>query len=101
MLKVHTLKTLPNYFDGVITRRKTAEVRINDRNFQVGDLLKLVEYSNGFYSGCYAVVRITDILDNFEGLKKGFVMLSFEFLYWDSDGMSVAESEYMDNLYEV
>jgi len=38
---VHGLKIAPNYFEKVVSKEKTFEVRYNDRNFQVGDILKL------------------------------------------------------------
>ena len=40
---VHELKTLNPFFDDVFFNRKEFEVRKNDRNFQVGDRLKLIE----------------------------------------------------------
>lgn len=44
MSKTHTLKTLPEYFIEVWNGKKKFEVRKNDRDFQVGDILKLIEY---------------------------------------------------------
>ena len=41
---IHELKTLPIYFEEVIEGRKSFEVRKNDRNFKVGDMLALNEY---------------------------------------------------------
>lgn len=40
----HELKTWPVFFRAIIDGTKTFEVRENDRNFQVGDLLELREY---------------------------------------------------------
>jgi hypothetical protein len=37
----HTLKTWPIYFDAVYDGDKTFEVRLNDRGYQVGDVLLL------------------------------------------------------------
>lgn len=42
-MKLHVLKTLNPYFDDVFHRRKDFEVRKNDRNFQVGDRVQLIE----------------------------------------------------------
>lgn len=39
----HELKTDPDVFQAVIEKRKTCEVRRNDRNFAVGDTLLLRE----------------------------------------------------------
>ena len=36
---IHTLKIETEFFKAVKERRKTFEIRKNDRNFQVGDIL--------------------------------------------------------------
>lgn len=40
----HELKIIPPFYDDVKSGVKTFEVRRNDRNFQVGDLLHLKEW---------------------------------------------------------
>lgn len=40
----HLLKTWPEYFKEVVAGKKTFEVRKDDRNFQVGDTLELLEF---------------------------------------------------------
>lgn len=41
--KTHTLKTWTEFYQAVICGNKTFEVRKNDRNFQIGDVLNLIE----------------------------------------------------------
>ena len=41
---IHELKTEQPIFDDVFYNRKEFEVRKNDRNFKIGDRLKLVEF---------------------------------------------------------
>lgn len=55
----HELKTYPKYFQETIEGNKPFEIRKNDRNFQVGDVLILKEWDNIKYSGreIGAVVR--------------------------------------------
>jgi ASC-1-like (ASCH) protein len=40
----HELKCHPIYFERIVSGQKTFEVRKNDRNFQVNDILILKEY---------------------------------------------------------
>jgi hypothetical protein len=44
---VHELKTLARYYDAVVDGRKTFEVRLNDRAFQTGDILRLIKTDDG------------------------------------------------------
>lgn len=76
-MKVHNLKTLPKYFKAQILGTKQFEIRKNDRDFHVGDVLILEEWDNK-YTGYVLYVRVTYILDKFEGLKDGYVVLSTE-----------------------
>lgn len=45
-MKLHELKIKEEYFNAVIRGEKTFELRKNDRNYQVGDLIHFVEFSN-------------------------------------------------------
>lgn len=42
--KVHNLKCWPAYYRDVVAGKKTFEFRKDDRDFQVGDVLVLVEW---------------------------------------------------------
>lgn len=73
----HSLKILPEHFNAVENGNKNAEIRYNDRNYRVGDILSLREW-DGDYSGRHIEVRVTHILDDEKYLQNGYVMLSFE-----------------------
>lgn len=90
----HNLKIHPQYFQEVWDDRKNFELRLNDRGFQVGDILHLQEWDpNGVapedpldhdtrYTGRTAVRMITYILPwnaAFGGaLSAGFCILSIK-----------------------
>lgn len=64
-MTVHKLKILPKFFQEKIALKKSFEIRINDRNFEVGDTLVLQEFEDGNYTGreyWEDVIYITDYL---------------------------------------
>lgn len=77
---IHELKTLPEYFNAVISGEKTFEVRKNDRAFQKGDLLAMNEYDakNKFYTGRSCLVYIDYVLDSEDYCKSGYVTMSIK-----------------------
>jgi len=77
---IHELKTLPEYFNAVLSGEKTFEVRKNDRRFNKGDLLAMNEYDakNQFYTGRSCLVYIDYILDNDDYCKSGYVVMSIK-----------------------
>ena len=77
---IHELKTLPIYFEEVIDGRKLFEVRKNDRNFKVGDMLALNEYDDDKkeYTGNSCLVYVDYILKDENYCKNGFVIMSIK-----------------------
>ncbi len=63
--KIHELKIIPKYFQPLLERTKNFEIRYNDRDFKVGDYLRLKEYDyekSIRYTGRELVVIVTYIL---------------------------------------
>ncbi len=83
----HELKTDPAVFEAVLDGSKTHEIRFNDRNFQVGDILRLREtrYTGQEmkgpeprpleFTGRELVRKVSHVLEGY-GLQPGWVILS-------------------------
>ena len=71
----HELKILPKYFDDVKNHVKNFELRRNDRDFKVGDMLILKEWSRGKYTGREYSTQIIYILDDRDMLMNDYVIL--------------------------
>ncbi len=77
-MRVHNLKIKPQYFKDVVAEVKKFEVRFNDRNFKVGDLIVLEEFDHKSYTGKYVNAEITYICNDKEFVKKDYVVLGIK-----------------------
>lgn len=98
-IRVHRLKTLAPYWERIQQGTKTFEIRKNDRDFQVGDLLELeyfkeeVEYKKGVFVGGNGIdgeiinyfpiitARVNYIFTGGQyGLEVGYCIMSIELI---------------------
>lgn len=75
----HYLKTETEYYQAVENGIKTFELRKNDRDYQIGDIIHLIEIVGGITSGRQLSPKeITYIFRDFntiDGLKSGYCIL--------------------------
>lgn len=75
---IHQLKIEKKYFDDILSCRKRFEVRNNDREFCVGDILGLNEIDEkSKETGRCTFAEVTYILQN-NMLQDGYVVLGIE-----------------------
>lgn len=84
--QIHYLKCWPEHYQDITHGHKTHEIRVNDRDYQVGDLLVLREYKPqpaGIFTGKYLVVKVTHMttseqMQSLFGIDSNLVVMSFE-----------------------
>ena len=74
----HYIKILPQHYRAIENGDKRFEVRFNDRNYQIHDILHLQEYLNGEYTGREIYATVSYILDDENFCKEGFVIMSLK-----------------------
>lgn len=77
----HSIKCKPEYFQPLFDGVKTAEIRENDRDYQVGDILTIKEFdtnSQDGYTGRATVRLVTHVLRDFLAVSKNYVVLSLK-----------------------
>lgn len=92
-MTTHTLKTWTQFYCATADRfEKLFECRLNDRNFQKGDVLILQEVVAGnklpgspvalgdeiVFTGRQAKATVSYVLTNFAGLRAGYVVLGLD-----------------------
>ena len=76
-MKLHKLKILPKYYDKVLSKEKMFEIRKDDRNFKVGDIIRLCEHDGKEFTGRDSLYNIDYKLNGGEyGLEEGYCILS-------------------------
>lgn len=78
MPKTHELKIQTDYFNAIINKSKTFEIRKDDRDFKVGDTLLLAEYDpkTQTYSGYHISREVTYITDYAQ--KDNYVVMAIK-----------------------
>ncbi len=85
--RTHDLKTVAPYFGYSQKGVKDFEIRFDDRDFLVDDILNLQEYKYGELTGECVQKRIKYILRRFEGLQTGYVVLGLEDIEREEGGV--------------
>lgn len=84
-MTIHYLKCWPSYFEANMMGDKTFEIRKNDRDFKVGDVIELRHYdpSGATTTGQMPEpkFKIRYILAGHEGLQPGFIIMQLERLH--------------------
>lgn len=80
-MKLHTLKIKSQYFLEVWQGFKTFELRKNDRDYEVGDLIHFIDAEDGeefpFEDVIYKITYILKDVPEY-GLKKGYCILGIK-----------------------
>lgn len=75
-IKVHEIKLGSEFFEDSVSNVKGFEIRKNDRDYRVGDILEMMEYKNGAETGRTVTKLVTYILEDYTGLEDGYCIMS-------------------------
>ena len=78
--KEHEIKVLPDYFKEVIAGNKNFELRLNDRDYKVGDTVILLEWSpsTGYTGRKSNELKLTYVLTEHDGIWPGWCIFSWK-----------------------
>lgn len=73
----HELKCWPNYFAGIISGSKTFEVRLDDRPYREGDVLRLREFipADESYTGRECCVDVLSVYRGVMGVYNAYCVM--------------------------
>lgn len=77
--KVHNIKTIQPFFNDVKSGVKRFELRLNDRNYKVGDIAKMEEWTGTEYTGNIVIHEIKYVLKDCPeyGLMPGYCIFGW------------------------
>lgn len=80
IITTHDLKIWTEYFDDITAGRKGFELRRNNRDYHVGDTLRLHEYDphTDTYTGRETTAKVTAMYENIDGLNKTHCIFSIQ-----------------------
>ncbi|MDP4117696.1 MAG: DUF3850 domain-containing protein [Bacillota bacterium] len=79
----HHLKTVQPYYDASATGEKTFEIRKDDRNYAVGDILHLYEWDGEYDKGNSHYKQVTYCLRDVPYVPEGYVCLGVIPISWE------------------
>jgi hypothetical protein len=77
----HTIKCKPEFFQPLLEGLKNNEVRENDRDYQVGDILTIKEFdprTQAGYTGRQTMRLVMHVLRDFPAVDSKYVVLSLK-----------------------
>jgi hypothetical protein len=77
-MKMHELKIEQHWYDRLVTGEKTHELRFNDKDYQVGDVLLFKLPHGEAYPEQFGITHILHCYQFSQGLKDGYCILSLE-----------------------
>jgi uncharacterized protein YqfB (UPF0267 family) len=76
-MTTHEIKCYPEYYQDLVSGIKTFEVRKNDRDYQVGDVLHIYEFDGLGYTGNHRMFQVTYILTGGRfGIEPDYVVMA-------------------------
>lgn len=78
--KTHHIKALPDFFNQVCAGNKNFELRLNDRDYRVGDTVILYEWSpNTGYTGAVSKeLKLSYVLTEHDGIWPDWCIFSWK-----------------------
>jgi len=104
-LRIHEVKSWPQYFQPVLLGKKIWEYRINDRDYKVGDLILMREWVNGDFiradretrfTGKWVLAEISSVHGGLPGMAEGYCILNIFVHEVGTNGRELAQT--LDNL---
>jgi ParB family chromosome partitioning protein len=90
--KAHTVKLVYTYFDDVVSGKKPFELRKNDRDYKEGDILEMMEFKDGNYTGRSIKVIVTYLMKEYTGIVDGYCIMGTKIVGVAGVDMAAGES---------
>lgn len=89
--KVHQIRLGASFFDDACSNIKSFELRKNDREYKVGDILEMMEFADGRNTGRMVRKLVTYMLEDYTGLEDGYCIMATKLLNENGEALQEAD----------
>lgn len=89
--KVHQIRLGASFFDDACSNIKSFELRKNDCDYKVGDILEMMEFADGRNTGRMVRKLVTYILEDYAGLEDGYCIMATKLLNENGEVLQEAD----------
>lgn len=89
--KVHKIRIGASFFEDACSNSKSFELRKNDRDYKVGDILEMMEFEEGRNTGRMVQKLVTYMLEDYTGLEDGYCIMATALVNKDWKALQYAD----------
>lgn len=89
--RIHKIRIGTAFFADAYSNIKSFELRKNDRGYKAGDILEMMEFEDGRYTGRMVQKLVTYMLEDYTGLEDGYCIMATSLVNKDGEALQYVD----------
>ncbi len=89
--QIHKIRIGTSFFADAYSNIKSFELRKNDRGYKAGDILEMMEFEDGRYTGRMVRKLVTYMLEDYTGLEDGYCIMATALVNKDGEALQYVD----------
>ncbi len=89
--QIHKIRIGTSFFSDAYSNIKSFELRKNDRGYKAGDILEMMEFEDGRYTGRMVRKLVTYMLEDYTGLEDGYCIMATALVNKDGEALQYVD----------